>query len=110
MGGSGGSGGVAGVGIVCEMVQVYSECSAASLTVTGWLVLLRTDFPPLSSHQLSVLLPLQSNMKVLTICLVLASVGAQFEEEEELYRGQLIGSLNSYHHQVSSVTTTVTNM
>ena len=31
--------------------------------------------------------------------LVLGVTG-QFEEEEKPFRGQLIGSLNSYHHQV----------
>ena len=59
---------------------------------------------PLTSPFTPVLPPLQSNMKVrpvLTLLMVLGSVGAQFEEDEELYRGQLIGSLNSYHHQVS---------
>jgi hypothetical protein len=34
--------------------------------------------------------------------LLLASTlaAAQFEEEEKPYRGQLIGSINSFHHQV----------
>lgn len=38
---------------------------------------------------------------VLTLAMV-AGVRAQFEEEEETFRGQLIGSLNSYHHQVNA--------
>ena len=31
---------------------------------------------------------------------LVAGARGQFEEEEEQFRGQLIGSLNSYHHQV----------
>ena len=31
---------------------------------------------------------------------IISSVIGQFEDEEEQYRGQLIGSLSSYHHQV----------
>ncbi len=27
----------------------------------------------------------------------------QFDEEDSVYRGQLVGSLNSYHHQVTPV-------
>jgi hypothetical protein len=27
----------------------------------------------------------------------------QFDEEDSVYRGQLVGSLNSYHHQVTTV-------
>ena len=37
----------------------------------------------------------------------LAAASAQFEEEEKPYRGQLVGSLNSYHHQVLSVLSTL---
>ena len=42
------------------------------------------------------------HMKKVMVMMVLMAgcVMGQFEEEEELYRGQLIGSLNSYHHQV----------
>ena len=32
--------------------------------------------------------------------LLATSCRAQFEQEEKPYRGQLVGSLNSYHHQV----------
>ena len=32
---------------------------------------------------------------------LLPGVLGQFEEEEKPYRGQLVGSLNSYHHQVN---------
>ena len=46
------------------------------------------DYPPL----LLLLLPLLH---------LLPGVLGQFEEEEKPYRGQLVGSLNSYHHQVS---------
>ena len=43
--------------------------------------------------------------KVMVLMVVMTgSVMAQFEEEEEQYRGQLIGSLNSYHHQVNPTT------
>ena len=41
--------------------------------------------------------------KVKVMVLLVAGVWGQFEEEEEMYRGQLIGSLNSYHHQVKSL-------
>ena len=45
--------------------------------------------------------------KVMVLMVVMTgSVMAQFEEEEEQYRGQLIGSLNSYHHQVTNNPTT----
>jgi len=37
----------------------------------------------------------------LSLLLLVVLVVGQFEEEEKGYRGQLIGSLNSYHHQVS---------
>ena len=46
---------------------------------------------------------------ILSVFLLLGDVMAQFEEEEETYRGQLIGSLNSYHHQVSHYKTVTTN-
>ena len=35
------------------------------------------------------------------LLLLLPLALGQFEEEEKPYRGQLVGSLNSYHHQVS---------
>ena len=35
---------------------------------------------------------------------LLLGVTAQFDEEEKDYRGQFIGSLNSYHHQVTVAT------
>ena len=38
---------------------------------------------------------------LLLLLLPLPSALGQFEEEEKPYRGQLVGSLNSYHHQVS---------
>ena len=42
-------------------------------------------------------------VKVMVMMIMMAGcVMAQFEEEEEQYRGQLIGSLNSYHHQVTN--------
>ena len=41
-------------------------------------------------------------MRFVLMCTMMAVVRAQFEEEEDTFRGQLIGSLNSYHHQVSS--------
>ena len=47
------------------------------------------DYPPLL---LLLLLPLLH---------LLPGVLGQFEEEEKPYRGQLVGSLNSYHHQVN---------
>jgi len=37
----------------------------------------------------------------LTGFILVLGVTGQFEEEEKPFRGQLIGSLNSYHHQVS---------
>ena len=41
-------------------------------------------------------------MRIVPMLAMVAGVRAQFEEEEETFRGQLIGSLNSYHHQVNS--------
>eukprot|EP00091_Calanus_sinicus_P005865 TRINITY_DN16398_c0_g1_i1.p1 TRINITY_DN16398_c0_g1~~TRINITY_DN16398_c0_g1_i1.p1 ORF type:complete len:156 (-),score=55.44 TRINITY_DN16398_c0_g1_i1:432-875(-) len=38
---------------------------------------------------------------VLVGLILVLGVTGQFDEEEKDYRGQFIGSLNSYHHQVS---------
>ena len=43
---------------------------------------------------------------LLLLLLPLPSALGQFEEEEKPYRGQLVGSLNSYHHQVSLASAT----
>jgi len=40
-------------------------------------------------------------MRIVLMCAMVSVVRSQFEEEEDTFRGQLIGSLNSYHHQVS---------
>ena len=43
----------------------------------------------------------RSVMRTVLMLAMVARVRSQFEEEEETFRGQLIGSLNSYHHQVN---------
>ena len=51
--------------------------------------------------------PAMQYRPVLGLSCWLAAASAQFEEEEKPYRGQLVGSLNSYHHQVLYVLSTL---
>ena len=51
-------------------------------------------------------LKVRIRMRIVLMCAMVSVVRSQFEEEEDTFRGQLIGSLNSYHHQVPSLVIT----